>query len=182
VIRVYATNKLRRKLPLGENNVLPAGRPVQAPLVHNPLNGWHAHLLTLQRRQCVLFVHNHSRFALLIPCLKKPEFASLDWHFEDVLMNTLLKVGMPEHVLNRAANCIAPLCFDHEFDRSVMGTLNQLAADIEHQLWYEGKSVRDLLPYRTSAWLSERPCHVKGQKDCIWPIDSMRAVLDRTLH
>ena len=135
MISVYATNKLRSKLPLVENNVLPAERPVQAPLVHNPLNGWHAHLLTLQRRQCVLFVHNHSRFPLIIPCLEKPDFACLDWHFEDVLMNTLLKVGMPEHVINRAANCIAPLCFDQSLDRSVMGTLNQLADDIEHQLW-----------------------------------------------
>ena len=182
MISVYATNKLRRKLPLDERGVLPTPCHHEAITCHNPLNGWHAHLLILQRRQCVLFVHNHSRLALILPCLKKPDFASLNWHFEDVLMNTLLKVGMPEHVINRAANCIAPLCFDQPLDRSVMGTLNQLAADIEHQLWYERKNISDLLPYGTSAWLSDRPCHVKGQKDCIWPIDSVKEILDRTVH
>ena len=167
---------------MGENDALPADRPAKPPLPKNPLNGWHAHLITLQRRQCVLFVHNYSRFALIIPCLKKLDFASLDWHFEDLLMNTLMRTGMPKDTITRAAHSIEPLQFDHPMDRSVMGTLNQLAADVEHQLWYEDMDVGELLPYSTSAWLSERPCKVKGQKDCIWPIDSMKAILDRVVH
>ena len=97
-------------------------------------------------------------------------------------MNTLLRTGMPEDTITRAAKYIEPLQFDHPMDRSVMGTLNQLAADVEHQLWYDNKDVGELLPYSTSAWLSERPCHVKWQKDCIWPIDSMKAVLQRVIH
>lgn len=97
-------------------------------------------------------------------------------------MNTLLKTGMPEETITRAANSIEPLKFDHPLDRSVTGTLNQLAGDVEHQLWYERTNVSDLLPYSTSAWLSNRPCHVKGQKDCIWPIDSMKAILYRAVH
>lgn len=182
MIRVYASSKLRNKLPLNEYSMLSAARPDKKSTAHNPLNGWHAHLINLQRRQCVLFVHDHSRFSLIIPCLKKPDFASLDWHFEDVLINTLLKLGMPENVISRAANYVSPLCFDHAIDRSVMGTLNQLAADIEHKLWYEQQDISELSPYRGSAWLSDRPCRVKGEKDCIWPIDSMKAILDRTVH
>jgi hypothetical protein len=76
-------------LPLSENRILTVVRPERESSISNPLNGRHAHLVILQRRQCVLFVHNHSRFALIIPCLKQPDFASLDWHFEDVLMKTL---------------------------------------------------------------------------------------------
>ncbi len=63
-----------------------------------------------------------------------------------------------------------------------MGTLTQLAADIEHKLWYEDLSVSEVLPYSTSAWLSNRPCHVRGVKECIWPIDAMEALLSRRVH
>jgi len=30
--------------------------------------------------------------------------------------------------------------------------------------------------YRTGAWLTDRPCTVKGQKDCIWPDKAMLAL------
>ncbi len=182
MISVYATSKLRNKLFLDENGVLPAAGPGRESSSPNPMNGWHANLVWLQRRQCVIFVHDESRFPVFIPCLKKPDFENLDWHFQDVLMNTLLKVGMPKVVLNRAVEYLSPLCFNHELDRSVMGTLNQLVSDVDHSLWYRDEQVTELLPYSTSAWLSDRPCHVKGVRDCIWPGDAMRALLERTVH
>lgn len=151
-------------------------------IARNPIGCWHANLIHLQRRQCVLFVHDVSRFALFIPCLTKPDFTKLDWHFQDVLMNSLLKTRLPTSTIERAADYFAPLCFDHQLNRSVQGTLNQLAMEVEHKLWFEQVNVADLLPYSTSAWLSDRPCMIKGQKDCIWPIRSIAELLERTLH
>ena len=182
VVCVYATNKLRGKLTLDGNNEIPRARSVERSIGCNPLSGWHAHLKILQRRQCVIFIHDQSRFPLILPCLKKPDFEKLDWYFQDVFMNTLLRLGMPSEVVNEAANHIAPLRFDHTLDRSVMGTLNQITADLEHQLWYERQAINDLLPYSTSAWLADRPCRVKGEKDCIWPVDAMRKIVARTIH
>lgn len=182
LIRVYATSKLRNRLPLDDHGALQSVQRGARQLNPNPLSGWHADLKILQRRQCVIFVHDQTRFALVLPCLRKPDFENLDRHFADVFVNTLLKVGMPPEAINQAAAYIAPLRFDHALDRSVMGTLNQLAADLEHKLWYERQAITDLLPYSTSAWLSDRPCHVKGQKDCIWPIDAMRELVSRTIH
>jgi hypothetical protein len=66
---------------------------VNIPEHTNPLGSWHANLLTLQRRNCILLVHDETLFPLFIPCLTKPDFKALQWHFEDVLMNTLLKAG-----------------------------------------------------------------------------------------
>lgn len=182
MISVYATSKLRSRLPLDENGVLPTAGAAEESSSQNPLSGWHANLVRLQRRQCVIFVHDHSRFPLFIPCLKKPDFGNLESHFQDVLMNTLLKVGMPQEVLDRAAGYLSSLRFNHTLDRSVMGTLNQLVSDVDHRLWYRDEQVTELLPYSTSAWLSDRPCHAKGVRDCIWPVDAMRALLERTVH
>lgn len=100
----------------------------------NPLSNWHANLLTLQRRNCILLVHDETRFPLLLSCLTKPDFAALDYHFADALMNTLLKLGADEEQLQTAQDLLAPVCIDKAFDRSVQGNMNQMGLEIEHRL------------------------------------------------
>lgn len=53
-----------------------------------------------------------------------------------------------------------------------------MACDIERLLWYDNASLKDISAYRTGAWLADRPCTVKGVKDCIWPPKAMFALLD----
>lgn len=64
-------------------------------------------------------------------------------------------------------------------DRSVQGTMNQMAGDFERMLWFEEAKLEDICSYSTGAWLADRPCTVKGQKDCIWPDRAMLALLNR---
>lgn len=39
-----------------------------------PLGCWHANLLFLDRRKCVLFTNDQTRYSLLVPGLRKPDF------------------------------------------------------------------------------------------------------------
>jgi len=39
--------------------------------------------------------------------------------------------------------------------------------------------LEDICSYATGVWLADRPCIVKGQKDCIWPDRAMLALLNR---
>lgn len=142
------------------------------------LSGWHANLLTLQRRNCVLLVHDQTRFPLFIPALTKPHFANLDWWFDDALMNTLLKCGATDQQMDKAWQQVQRLQIDTTCDRSVQGTMNQMAGDIEYSLHYDGVNVAEIAGYRVAAWLADRPCTVKGGKDCIWPIRAFLALVD----
>jgi len=181
MIRIHATKKLLAKLPVDGDGYLPENknRPsVQISSAESPLSNWHANLINLQRRNCVLLVHDTTRFPLFIPCLTKPDFANLNWHFQDSLMNTLLKLGANQQQLDSAAAHLTQLGFDAICDRSVQGTMNQMKGDIEHMLWYDNANVTELSGYRTGVWLSDRPCTVKGQKDCIWPQKAMFELLD----
>jgi len=195
MIALHATKKLSTRLPLtvDSNGKGRLPTPVQRQGKHvvssitaenadntaNPLSGWHGNLLTIQRRNCLLLVHDATRFALFIPCLTKADFANLDGHFADTLMNTLLKTGCNEQQLSHAAELLQPLLIDNDCNRSVQGTMNQMKGDLEHLIAYDGLNIADCSGYRIGAWLSERPCTVKGQKDCLWPIKAMQAVLDR---
>lgn len=185
MIQLHCTQKLIAKLPLTEEGRLHSKRPSPQPAndtnyegTLNPLSGWHANLIVLQRRNCVLFVHDATRFPVLIKGLLKADFAELDWFFIDGFMNTLLKVGANDAQMQAAHNALAPLVCDSTCDRSVQGTLNRMKGDIEHLLWYDNIAVDDLSTYRTGAWLADRPTNIKGIKDCIFPDRAMLALLD----
>ncbi len=188
MIKIHATKKLLAKLPIDEQGFLPPDK--NAPPLsgkkddasESALSGWHANLITLQRRNCILLVHDTTRFPLFIPCLTKPGFASLDWHFQDAFMNTLLKTGADHAMMESVEPLLQALCLDTECNRSVQGTMNQMKGDIEHRLWFDNVKLEDLSPYRVAAWLADRPCTIKGQKDCVWPIQAMAELLGGTIE
>lgn len=183
MIKIHSTKKLLIKLPVNEQGILPPDKNAPPHQGNNTehaesvLSGWHANLITLQRRNCILFVHDVTRFPLFIPCLTNPDFAALDWYFQDAFMNTLLKIGADDSMMNRAGALLQPLCFDTDCNRSVQGTINQMAGDIEYSIDFRDVNIQDVSPYRMSAWLADRPCTIKGQKDCVWPIKAMGELL-----
>lgn len=180
MIKIHVTKKLLAKLLLDKSNVLGSERklPANRPTDHAGLGDWHANLITLQRHNCILFVHDATRFPVFIKELRKPDFANLSWHFEDGFMNTLLKLDASNEQMDTAASVLRPLHIDTDCNRSVQGTMNHMAGDINHVLWYNNASLQDTSAYRTGAWLADRPCTVKGLKDCIWPNKAMLSLLD----
>ncbi|WP_320056312.1 DUF6933 domain-containing protein [Desulfuromonas thiophila] len=179
MIRLHCTKKLLAKLPLLEDGRLRSRKPVLSLVrdpATNPLGDWHANLILLQRRQCVLFVHDSTRFPVFVPALKKADFAELDWFFQDGFMNTLLKVGAEDKHMKAAEKWLAPLVCDNDCNRSVQGTLNQMGQELGLSLDYRNESIMELTPYQTSAWLAERPSSIKGQ-GYVWPGREMLALL-----
>lgn len=49
-------------------------------------------------------------------------------------------------------------------------------------LEYNQASVTELAPYRTGAWLAERPSTVKGSREPLWPARAMLAFLSEDLE
>ncbi|WP_019530793.1 DUF6933 domain-containing protein [Dasania marina] len=180
MITIHSTKKLYAKLPLDEQGLLvnkTAPQHGSLCVDPNPLSGWHANLITLQRRNCVLLVHDATRFPLFIKGLLKDDFANFNWLFEDAVMNTLLKLGANQQQLDAAAALLAPCQFDTSCNRSVQGTMNQMAGDIEHMLRFDNVTVEAVSAYKTAVWLADRPCNVKGRKECVWPQQAMLALL-----
>jgi hypothetical protein len=193
MIAIHTTKKLYAKLTTvasmkkceieeSEANTLDSADPASRLGNDNPLSGWHANLLILQRRNCILLVHDATRFPLFIKGLVKADFAHFDRLFADALMNTLLKLDASETQLDTAAALLAPCRFDSDCNRSVQGTMNRMAGDLEHMLWIEEARLEDICSYATGAWLADRPCTVKGQKDWIRPDRAMLALLNRVAN
>lgn len=180
MIAIHATKKLYAKLP-ALTSALDSADAASRLHDDNPLSGWHANLLILQRRNCLLLVHDTTRFPLFIKGLLKSDFANFDQLFADALMNTLLKLGASQSQLDTAAALLAPCRFDTACDRSVQGTMNIMARDFEHMLWYDNAKLDEISSYSVAAWLADRPCTVKGHKDGVWPDRAMLTLLSQAV-
>lgn len=172
MIKIHCTKKLFDALKLDESGKL--NPKLRAPLTETllehgitPLNHWHGNYITIQRSPCVFLLHDATRFSLFIPNIKKADLCDLDHYFQDALMNTIMKLGANEELMDKAYGLIHRLVFDAETSRSVQGSMNQMIQEIRRSM--HGVEVRELLGYRQNAWFSERPCNVKGRKEVIWP-------------
>jgi uncharacterized protein DUF6933 len=149
---IHCTQKLAAKLPDVST----------APLIEaSPLGSWHAHLYTYDRRQCVLFCHDASRYCLFLPGLVKADFAKLGQLHRELFLATLVVQNIPEALLNRVALALGPMQCDRNTDRSVLGSLR--TADIDLSWLIEDVHVLDCNPLAVSLKLNERPTSVKGK-------------------
>lgn len=134
---------------------------------NSPLGSWHGHLLVLDRRQCVMFCHDATRFVLFLSGLRKEEFAELGskW-FRYFFVSVLAMSGCPEAQIKKAELALGPVRFDTVTDRSVQGSLRVAKQDLEAWV-YQVPNVLGLDPLVMSCRLNERPATVRGQ--CLWP-------------
>jgi hypothetical protein len=94
---IHCTKKLATKLP----NV--SRKPLTE---HSPLGSWHAHFYTIDRRNCLMFCHDKTRFTLFMAGLKKPDFERLEHWFLDYFANTLLQLGYNHELIMKATGLV----------------------------------------------------------------------------
>ena len=143
-----------------------------APLEESsPLGSWHGHLLMLDRRQCVMFCHDATRYVLFLPGVRKEQFMELGARvFRPLYLGTLARLGCSEAQLRRVELALGPIRFDTATDRSVQGSLRVAWQDVE--AWaMRGANVMDLDAVEVSGTLNERPATVRGR--LVWPDKAM---------
>jgi hypothetical protein len=163
---IHCTKKLAAKLPNVSKEALED---------NNPLSGWHANLYVIDRRNCLMFCHDQTRFILVMTGLKKDDVSNLDFWFQDIFANTLLKLDYDTRLIEKVLSLLDPLQFDTSCDRSVQGTMRIAKLDFEAMLM-RVSNVMELPVYSTSAQLNHRPVTIKGMKesDCLWPDREMK--------
>ncbi len=148
---LHCTQKLAAKLP--QVSAIPLAET-------NPLGSWHAHLYTYDRRQCVLFCHDESRYCLFLPGLIKADFAKLGQLHRELFLATLVALNVPDMLLNRVSLALGSMQFDRNTDRSVLGSLR--TADIDLSWLIQDEHVLDCDLLAVALRLNDRPTSVKG--------------------
>ena len=116
----------------------------------SPLGSWHGHLFALDRRQCVMFCHDATRYVLFLPGLRKADFAELGGKWlRPLYLATLAMCGCPDAQIKKVELALGPMRFDTVTDRSVQGSLRVAKQDME--AWLDRvPNVMDLDPLAVS--------------------------------
>lgn len=104
----------------------------------DPITLWHANLLTLDRRKCVLFTNDQTRYTFLVPGLKKPDFQRLGEVFLDNLFKCMLNDGISQEGIEKVLNGCSNYCFTKTSSKSVLGTMNDLTDIIKWTVYDNG--------------------------------------------
>jgi hypothetical protein len=164
---LHCTQKLAAKLP--DVSATPLAEP-------SHLGAWHGNLYQIDRRQCVLFCHDETRYMLFLPGLKKSHFESLGRLLRDLFLLSLAAHGVPDAKIMRTGLALGPAVFDRATDRSVLASMNIAIGDLS--AWLEGiPNLLELDPAAAALHLNQRPVTVRGVWH--WPNREMLAKVEK---
>jgi len=99
---------------------------------------WHANLLRIDRRKCVLFTHDATLYSVFVPGLKKPEFEHLDEVFGQCLFKALLWDAFPQTQIERMLEACRVIRFTRFSSRSVLSSMNDIRFHIGVNVEHDG--------------------------------------------
>jgi len=125
--QIRCTQKLLKELKVEPEAVNPES-----------LGSWHANLLLIDRRKCVLLTNDACLYSIFIPGLKKPEFT----HFPEVLgqhlFKNLLQEELPQEQIEIVLNELQSISYTKTNNRRVLGSMNDLTFQIKYQISANG--------------------------------------------
>jgi len=135
-----------------------------------PAACWHANLLRIDRRKCLLFTHDTTLFSLFVPCLTKPDFK----HFTDLFGQALFKAMRQFDFSQSQIENMLDRCQDIQVgrtnSRSVLGSMNDMKQMIEWSVYDQGGLAKTNMVELTHM-LNYTPFKAIGHS---YPVEKMR--------
>ncbi|MCP3685597.1 MAG: hypothetical protein GY861_23345 [bacterium] len=102
------------------------------------IGNWHANLLWIDRRKCVLFTNDQTLFSFLVTGMKKPQFENFNEVFRLNLFKNLVNENLPQKQIEYMFNEHSEIQVTKTNNRSVLGSMNELAYQLECRIYDDG--------------------------------------------
>jgi len=102
------------------------------------ISNWHANLIRVDRRKCVLFTHDATLFSIFLPGLKKTDFQSIKDIFGQTLFKSLIGESFPQSHIELFLDDIRSIHFSKTNNRSVLGSMTDLTFQIKFTISRSG--------------------------------------------
>lgn len=93
--------------------------------------GWHANIVTIQRRKVLVLINNESRFPVIINRLLKKDVANIQRLIFEAIRVALQMEGVSKAVIDQYFATAGDLVFSKTANRSMIGRLSNAIRDIE---------------------------------------------------
>ena len=149
-------------------------KPTERELEGGYLGGWHANLIVVERKKCVLFTNDATLYSFFIPGLKKSDFETLDEIFRQNLIRCLESEELSQGHIEKIIDEYQRIEFAKTNNRSVLGSMNDLTAHLKY--WIDDSGGLKMVNIRD---LNKRLNRIlMGAHKYISGIDILRSKLD----
>jgi len=136
------------------------------------LGPWHANLIHIDRRKCVLFVNDKTLFNFLVPDVTRAQIRELDKQFKGYLSCVIADAGISEADRARILSEYAQVGYANSNSKSVLGSMNDLAFHYKYSIQEAGGVHSPAVPGIIRR-LNRMPM---GSLKYVFPIEALRAL------
>ena len=135
------------------------------------LGQWHANLVYISRRKCVLFANDKTLINFIVPDVPRSEIRELGVMFKTIFPCVLVSEGYKKSEVEKIMSEYSEINFGKSNNRSVLGSLNELALNYEHSIIASGGPQTFEIPSIIREF-NRMPMH--ASKNVKFPIDELR--------
>ena len=146
--------------------------------VFSYLGSWHANLIHIDRRKCILFVNDKTFFNFIAPDVGKVQIRELSTLFRGYLQCVLAEEGFDELTKRKIMMEYDDVGFAKTNSKQVLGSMNDLAFHYRCHILAEGGVHSCMVPSIISQ-LNRMP--MKGLK-YRYPIEALRAMYETAIE
>jgi hypothetical protein len=118
---IRCTKKLQKEMGL-KKAALSTSEPAFSQLA-----GWHANLIFIHRRKCILFVNDKTLFSFIVPDVSRAQLKELSGLFASHLACVLAEEDLSAPVREKILAEYANIEYANTNSKSVLGSMNDLA-------------------------------------------------------
>ncbi len=102
------------------------------------LGSWHANLIHINRRKCVLFVNDKSLFNFIVPDVQRRQIQKLGTLFKENLECLLAEESISKTIIDRILTEYNEIGYAKTNNKSVLGSMNDLAFHYKYHIMESG--------------------------------------------
>jgi len=129
---IRCTKKLQKEMGLKKPDLTEAELPLGL------LGPWHANLIFIARRKCVLFVNDKTLFNFIVPDVPRKLIRNLDDLFRNYLITILADEGFYPDLIEKILAEYDEIAYANTSSRSILGTMNDLTLNYKFSILNEG--------------------------------------------
>ncbi|MFQ5471234.1 MAG: hypothetical protein ACE5EH_13210 [Gammaproteobacteria bacterium] len=167
---IRCTKKLQKVMGLKQSD------PYTKEPCFSYLGPWHANLIHIDRRKCVLFVNDKSLFNFIVPDVARSLIRELDKLFKGYLSCVLSDEGLGETDRARILSEYDEVEYANTNSKSVLGSMNDLAFHYKYSILESGGVHSPTLP-GIIRQLNRMPMSAIKE---VFPIEALKARIQAT--
>jgi len=113
-------------------------KPTNGPSQPSAWCDWHANLLWVDRKKCVLFTNNQTLYSFFLPSMKKPILENFEEVFRLGLCKRPMNEGFAEPQVEYMLRGHRHIVIAKTNSRSILGSMNDLAFQIKSMIYATG--------------------------------------------